>query len=114
MIIRIVFCTILIKFILNESVYKTLIAMIITFVIMSLGEIISSSIFLNKYTMVEIRQIWYCILMCNLIVCIFTIAFITIPIIRQKLYKFVYNIKEKGKASTFFIFIISNHRISMR
>lgn len=108
MIIRIVFCTILIKFILNESVYKTLIAMIITFVIMSLGEIISSSIFLNKYTMVEIRQIWYCILMCNLIVCIFPIAFITIPIIRQKLHKFVYNIKEKGKASTFFIFIISS------
>jgi len=58
--------------------------------------------------MVEIRQIWYCILMCNLIVCIFTIAFITIPIIRQKLHKFVYNIKEKGKASTFFIFIISS------
>lgn len=107
MLFRILLCTVLIKIISGESIYKSLVTMLTAFVIMAIGDLIFSYIFLFFFTIDEIRGLWYCILLCNIMVNTFTLLFISIPLIKSKLNRFIHGMNDTGKFSTIFLFCLS-------
>lgn len=107
MFFKIALCIIAFKTIFNYSTYKTIISVLITVALLSVGDLISNMIFINFVTIEEMRGLWYWILICNISVCAITLLFIRIPFIKNKLKSFIANLDDKGKISTIFLFILS-------
>lgn len=88
----VVFC-----FIKKTSPYKIIISLITTIILMAVGDIISSVIFVNITTIDRIRGVWFYILLSNLLVNLIVIILINIPQIKNKLNKVINNIDENSK-----------------
>ena len=95
------------KIMYNESTYKVIIS---TFIIMALMvgcDLLSTLIFIAFITIDQMRGVWYWVLMCNIVVCFLTYLIFRVPIIKEKIQKFVYNLNDNSKFSTVFLLLIS-------
>ena len=95
------------KVIYRFSIYKTIISVFMTIALLSLGDLISTLLFVNFITVEQMRGIWYWIIICNISVCTITFLLNSIPYVRNKLRNFISNLNDEGKLSSFFLIVLS-------
>lgn len=104
---KIVLCIIAFKIVFNNSIYKTLISVLVTVALLSVSDLISSIIFINITTIEEVRRVGTYFLLSNVLVCFITFLLINIKFIKNKLQSFIANLNDKGKLSTIFLLLLS-------
>ena len=95
---------IVIKLLYKKSVYKTIITIFITIMLISVGDLTSTLVFVNFISVEEMKSIWYWILICNISVYTITILLFSIPFIKTKIRKFISVQNDDGKVQTMLIF----------
>lgn len=98
---------IVLKLLYKRSVYKTIITILITIMLISIGDLASTLVFVNFISVEEMKSIWYWILICNISVYTITILLFSIPVIKKKIIKFISNQNDDGKVQTMLIFILT-------
>jgi len=106
-IIRMLLYILAIKTMTKEETSKVAISLIVTIILMSVGDIITNIFFLSVTSIESIRSIWYYILLSNLIVNIITLILINIRFIKNKLTKIIKGIEDTNKKTSIALFATS-------
>lgn len=104
---KITLCIMVFQLIYNKSIYKTIITIFMSILLLSAADITATFIFINFISVEEMRGIWYWILICNTVVYVLNLILINIPIIKIKLKNFIKDLNEEGKLPTIFIIVLS-------
>ena len=105
--LKIVLCAVCFNFLINGSLYKIFIALLITLAIISVCDLANTIVWLNFVSIQEMREVWYYSILCNIIVYILTLMTINNSAMKTKLNTFINNINDKSKISTIFLFTLS-------
>lgn len=106
-ILKIALYIIAIKIVLNMSVYQTILSTFITIALLSVGDLVTSIIFINFITPEQIKGDSFWILICNCCVCFITFVVISIPLVKIKLSTFINHLSDRSRISTISVFVLS-------
>lgn len=107
LLLKIVVFIILIKIIFRVSIYKSILTTIISMLIMTIGEIITSIALIKFITVDQARTEWYYVLFCNSIVYVTMIIIVNIRPINKIINRVIEKGENKGKLKAIILFIIS-------
>lgn len=107
LILRIIICIFIIKYIFKINTSKSIIITLLTMILMSIGEIIVSICLINFLTISDVRNNLCVMVLCNTMVAVIMVTLVKIPLFNRKMKYIINKIENKNMLKTIILLVLS-------